>query len=164
MIAVIFEVWAHEDHRQRYLDLAAALRPLLSGIDGFISIERFQSLGDPGKLLSLSYWRDEAATARAIRDGWLHTGDLGVLDEDGFLFIVDRVKDVIISGGENIASSEVERVLYEHPDVSEAAVVARPDERWNEVPVAFCVRIATPPTVRSIMRFAVSGYSPEIRS
>lgn len=63
MIAVIFEVWAHEDHRQRYLDLAAALRPLLSDIDGFISIERFQSLGDPGKLLSLSYWRDEAAVA-----------------------------------------------------------------------------------------------------
>jgi acyl-CoA synthetase (AMP-forming)/AMP-acid ligase II len=101
--------------------------------------------GEPGEVLMRGpkvckgYWRDEAATARAIRDGWLHTGDLGVLDEDGFLFIVDRVKDVIISGGENIASSEVERVLYEHPDVSEAAVVARPDERWNEVPVAFCV-------------------------
>ena len=63
MIAVIFEVWAHEDHRQRYLDIAAALRPLLSGIDGFISIERFQSLTEPGKLLSLSFWRDEAAVA-----------------------------------------------------------------------------------------------------
>ena len=101
--------------------------------------------GEPGEVLMRGpkvckgYWRDEAATARAIQDGWLHTGDLGLLDEDGFLFIVDRVKDVIISGGENIASSEVERVLYEHPDVSEAAVVARPDERWNEVPVAFCV-------------------------
>ncbi|RYZ43241.1 MAG: antibiotic biosynthesis monooxygenase [Myxococcaceae bacterium] len=63
MIAVIFEVRAHEEHRQRYLDLAAALRPLLSGIDGFISIERFQSLSEPGKLLSLSYWRDEASVA-----------------------------------------------------------------------------------------------------
>lgn len=61
MIAVIFEVWAHEEHRQRYLDLAAELRPLLADIDGFISIERFQSLSAPGKLLSLSYWRDEAA-------------------------------------------------------------------------------------------------------
>ncbi|MGE6763730.1 antibiotic biosynthesis monooxygenase family protein [Corallococcus interemptor] len=63
MIAVIFEVWAHDEHRQRYLDLAAELRPLLADIDGFISIERFQSLGTPGKLLSLSYWRDEAAVA-----------------------------------------------------------------------------------------------------
>ncbi|MBN8232343.1 antibiotic biosynthesis monooxygenase [Corallococcus macrosporus] len=63
MIAVIFEVWEHEEHRQRYLDLAAELRPLLAGIDGFISIERFQSLSTPGKLLSLSYWRDEAAVA-----------------------------------------------------------------------------------------------------
>ncbi|MBN9684450.1 MULTISPECIES: antibiotic biosynthesis monooxygenase family protein [unclassified Corallococcus] len=63
MIAVIFEVWAHESHRQRYLDLAAELRPLLADIDGFISIERFQSLTEPGKLLSLSYWRDEAAVA-----------------------------------------------------------------------------------------------------
>ncbi|GMU01888.1 antibiotic biosynthesis monooxygenase [Corallococcus caeni] len=63
MIAVIFEVWAHEEHRQRYLDLAAELRPLLAGIDGFISIERFQSLSAPGKLVSLSYWRDEAAVA-----------------------------------------------------------------------------------------------------
>ncbi|RKG55970.1 antibiotic biosynthesis monooxygenase [Corallococcus sp. AB011P] len=63
MIAVIFEVWAHESHRQRYLDLAAELRPLLADIDGFISIERFQSLSAPGKLLSLSYWRDEAAVA-----------------------------------------------------------------------------------------------------
>ncbi|RKH38018.1 antibiotic biosynthesis monooxygenase [Corallococcus sp. AB049A] len=63
MIAVIFEVWAHEEHRQRYLDLAAELRPLLADIDGFISIERFQSLGTPSKLLSLSYWRDEAAVA-----------------------------------------------------------------------------------------------------
>ncbi|TSC31974.1 antibiotic biosynthesis monooxygenase [Corallococcus sp. Z5C101001] len=63
MIAVIFEAWAHEDHHQRYLDLAASLRPLLAGMDGFISIERFQSLSEPGKLLSLSYWRDEAAVA-----------------------------------------------------------------------------------------------------
>ncbi|NPC71458.1 antibiotic biosynthesis monooxygenase [Corallococcus sp. AB004] len=63
MIAVIFEVWTHEAHRQRYLDLAAELRPLLADIDGFISIERFQSLSTPGKLLSLSYWRDEAAVA-----------------------------------------------------------------------------------------------------
>jgi acyl-CoA synthetase (AMP-forming)/AMP-acid ligase II len=83
------------------------------------------------------YWRDEEATARAFAGGWFHTGDIGVRDEDGYLFIVDRLKDLIISGGENIASSEVERVIYEHEAVLEVAVVARPDERWGEVPIAF---------------------------
>jgi acyl-CoA synthetase (AMP-forming)/AMP-acid ligase II len=85
------------------------------------------------------YWRDPEATATAFAGGWFHTGDVGVRDDDGFLFIVDRFKDMIVSGGENIASSEVERVLYEHTSVLEAAVVARPHERWGEVPVAFVV-------------------------
>ncbi len=85
------------------------------------------------------YWRDAEATAAAFAGGWFHTGDIGVRDEDGYLFIVDRLKDMIISGGENIAGSEVERALYEHPAVLEAAVVGRPDERWGEVPVAFVV-------------------------
>jgi fatty-acyl-CoA synthase len=83
------------------------------------------------------YWRDEAATSAAFSGGWFHTGDIGVRDEDGYLFIVDRLKDMIVSGGENIASSEIERVLYEHDAVLEAAVVGRPDARWGEVPVAF---------------------------
>ncbi|TYQ09712.1 UNVERIFIED_ORG: acyl-CoA synthetase (AMP-forming)/AMP-acid ligase II [Gordonia westfalica J30] len=85
------------------------------------------------------YWRDEAATAAAIRNGWFHTGDIGKIDEDGFLYIEDRKKDMIISGGENIATPEVERVLYEHPSVSEAAVIGVPHERWGEVPKAFIV-------------------------
>ena len=83
------------------------------------------------------YWRDEHATTEAFRGGWFHTGDIGFLDEDGYLWIVDRLKDMVISGGENIASSELERVLHEHPEVAEAAVVARPDPRWGEVPVAY---------------------------
>jgi fatty-acyl-CoA synthase len=86
------------------------------------------------------YWRDPEATERAFAGGWFHTGDVGVRDDDGYLWIVDRVKDMIVSGGENIAGSEVERVLYEHDSVLEAAVVGRPDERWGEVPVAFVVR------------------------
>jgi fatty-acyl-CoA synthase len=86
------------------------------------------------------YWRDPEATAKALEGGWFHTGDIGVRDEDGYLYIVDRLKDMIISGGENIAGSEVERVLYEHPAVLEVAVVGRPDERWGEVPVAHVVR------------------------
>jgi fatty-acyl-CoA synthase len=85
------------------------------------------------------YWRDPDATAAAFAGGWFHTGDIGVRDEDGYLYIVDRLKDMIVSGGENIAGSEVERVLYEHAAVLEVAVVARPDERWGEVPVAHVV-------------------------
>jgi acyl-CoA synthetase (AMP-forming)/AMP-acid ligase II len=85
------------------------------------------------------YWRDPDATAKAFEGGWFHTGDIGVRDDDGYLFIVDRVKDMISSGGENIAGSEVERVLYEHDAVLEAAVVGRPDEKWGEVPIAFVV-------------------------
>jgi O-succinylbenzoate-CoA ligase len=85
------------------------------------------------------YWRDPDATATAFAGGWFHTGDIGVRDDDGYVYIVDRLKDMIVSGGENIASSEVERVLYEHASVVEAAVVGRPDDRWGEVPVAFVV-------------------------
>jgi acyl-CoA synthetase (AMP-forming)/AMP-acid ligase II len=85
------------------------------------------------------YWRDSEATDSAFAGGWFHTGDIGTVDEDGYLFIVDRLKDMIVSGGENIAGSEVERVLYEHVAVLEAAVVGRADERWGEVPVAFVV-------------------------
>lgn len=99
--------------------------------------------GEPGEIIirgpktSPGYWRNDEATKAAFVDGWFHSGDLGVLDEDGYLFIVDRLKDVIVSGGENIASSEVERVLYEHASISEVAVVGGPDPRWIEVPVAY---------------------------
>jgi fatty-acyl-CoA synthase len=92
-----------------------------------------------GPKVCKGYWRDEKATAEVLRDGWFHTGDLGMLDSDGFLYVLDRIKDVIVSGGENVASSEVERVIYEHDAVLEAAVVARPDPRWLEVPVAYVV-------------------------
>jgi acyl-CoA synthetase (AMP-forming)/AMP-acid ligase II len=85
------------------------------------------------------YWRDPGATATAFEGGWFHTGDIGMKDDDGYLYIVDRLKDMIVSGGENIASSEIERVLYEHESVLEAAVVGRPDARWGEVPVAYVV-------------------------
>jgi acyl-CoA synthetase (AMP-forming)/AMP-acid ligase II len=90
-----------------------------------------------GPKVSAGYWRDAEATARAHRDGWFHTGDVGLVDADGYLYIVDRLKDMIVSGGENVSSLEVERALYEHEAVGEAAVVGRPHERWGEVPVAF---------------------------
>jgi acyl-CoA synthetase (AMP-forming)/AMP-acid ligase II len=92
-----------------------------------------------GPKVFTGYWRDADATATAFAGGWFHTGDIGVRDDDGYLFIVDRLKDMIVSGGENIAGSEVERVLYEHDAVLEAAVVGRPDNRWGEVPVAYVV-------------------------
>lgn len=92
-----------------------------------------------GPKVFAGYWRDEKATAAALRDGWFHTGDIGHVDEDGFLYIDDRKKDMIVSGGENIATPEVERVLYEHPAVLEAAVVGLQHPRWGEVPRAFVV-------------------------
>jgi acyl-CoA synthetase (AMP-forming)/AMP-acid ligase II len=93
-----------------------------------------------GPKVFAGYWRDDEATAKVLRDGWFHTGDIGRVDEDGYLYVEDRKKDMIVSGGENIATPEVERVLYEHPDVVEAAVIGTPHERWGEVPKAFVVR------------------------
>jgi len=83
------------------------------------------------------YWNRPEATAEAIdEDGWFHTGDAGYLDEDGFLFISDRVKDMVISGGENVYPAEVEGVLYEHPAVAEVAVIGLSDEKWGEAVTA----------------------------
>jgi len=79
------------------------------------------------------YWKNPEATAETIKEGWLHTGDLGRLDEEGYLYIVDRVKDMIISGGENVYPAEVENVLYAHPAVAEVAVIGQPDEQWGEM-------------------------------
>jgi fatty-acyl-CoA synthase len=85
------------------------------------------------------YWKNPEATMETIRNGWLYTGDMGTVDEYGYIDIVDRKKDIIISGGENISSIEVEGVLYEHPAVLEAAVIAAPHEKWGETPHAFVV-------------------------
>jgi fatty-acyl-CoA synthase len=85
------------------------------------------------------YYKQPEETARAMRGGWFHSGDLAVVHPDGYIEIVDRAKDVIVSGGENISSVEVEALLYEHPAVLEAAVVGVPDTRWGEVPKALVV-------------------------
>ncbi len=90
-----------------------------------------------GNNVMLGYYRDDAATQRACPDGWFRTGDLGVMHADGYVELRDRAKDIIISGGENIASVEVEQAINSHPAVLEVAVVAGPDEKWGEVPVAF---------------------------
>jgi fatty-acyl-CoA synthase len=97
-------------------------------------------VGQPGEVLvegpnvTTGYWGDPVATSAAFTDdGWLRTGDLAVADEDGFLRIVDRLKDMFISGGENVYPAEVEQALYTHPAVAECAVVGVPDPRWGEV-------------------------------
>lgn len=104
---------------------------LPSGKDGEICLR--------GPKVTRGYWKDPDKTAAAFFGDWFRTGDVGHLDADGFLYLTDRKKDMIISGGENIASSEVERVIYELPEVREVAVVGMPDERWGEKPVAVVV-------------------------
>jgi fatty-acyl-CoA synthase len=101
------------------------------GVDGEICLR--------GPKVTRGYWKDPAKTAAAFFGDWFRSGDVGYLDDDGFLYLTDRKKDMIISGGENIASSEVERVIYEMPQVCEVAVIGMPDPRWGERPVAVVV-------------------------
>jgi fatty-acyl-CoA synthase len=90
-----------------------------------------------GNVVMKGYLKNPKASADAFRGGWFHSGDLGVLHADGYIQLKDRSKDIIISGGENISTIEVENALYRHPAILEAAVVARPDEKWGETPCAF---------------------------
>jgi long-chain acyl-CoA synthetase len=92
-----------------------------------------------GPTLMAGYWGKPEATEESIRDGWLHTGDIGYLDPEGYLYVLDRRDDLIVSGGENIYPAEVEAVLQSHPDVVEAGVYGVPDERWGQTPIAVAV-------------------------
>jgi len=115
-----------------------------------------------GNIVMKGYLKNEKATKEAFEGGWFHTGDLGVLDEQGYVTIKDRSKDIIISGGENISSVEVEDVLYKHPAVLFAAVVAKPDPKWGEVPCAFVElkdgAIATEADIIAFCRTHMSGF------
>ena len=90
-----------------------------------------------GNITMMGYFKNPAATEEAFADGWFHSGDLAVREPDGYVKIKDRAKDVIISGGENISSVEVEEALYRHPAVAFAGVVAQPDQKWGETPCAY---------------------------
>jgi fatty-acyl-CoA synthase len=99
-----------------------------------------------GNITMKGYLKNPVATREAFEGGWFHTGDLGVIDPDGYVKLKDRAKDIIISGGENISSIEIEDVLYKYPGVVACAVVARPDAKWGETPLAF-VEVAAGSTV-----------------
>jgi fatty-acyl-CoA synthase len=90
-----------------------------------------------GSIMMTEYWQDPVKTEETIRGGWLHTGDLARMDEDGYFYLVDRAKDMFISGGENVFPAEVERILRMHPGVEDIAVVGMPDEIWGEAGYAF---------------------------
>ncbi len=125
----------------------------------------FSSMGEilfRGDIVMDGYWKDPQATAQALKNNWLHTGDVAVWDEYNYLLIVDRQKDVIVSGGENISSLEIEKVIVTHPAVYETAVVAVPDDKWGEVPKAFVVLKpgagATEEEIRGLVRQHLAAF------
>lgn len=162
-------------HEERELDgprLASCGQPIpgvevvVVGLD-----DQRAATGEVGEVIArgasvmAGYWEDPEATAQALDHGWYRTGDLGYLDDQGYLFLVDRAKDMIVSGGENVYSVEVENALYEHPAVLEAAVFGLPDERWGEaVHAVVVVREGTAPTpdlaeeLRDHCRALIAGY------
>ena len=127
-----------------------------------------QPAGEAGELvvrcphMMIGYYNRPDATAETIVDGWLHTGDMAYLDQDGYLYIVDRLKDMIVSGGENVYPAEIEKVLLQLPEIDEASVVGIADDKWGEVPKAYIVcKHATPPAKEAIIAFCrqhLAGY------
>ncbi|MFH1629606.1 MAG: long-chain-fatty-acid--CoA ligase [Pseudomonadota bacterium] len=115
-----------------------------------------------GDMVMKGYYGHPEETKHALRDDWYHTGDLVSMGPDGSLFIKDRMKEIIISGGENISSLEVEQVLYSHPDVLECAVIGKPDEKWGEVPMAFVVlkegSAVTPEAIVDFAKFQMARF------
>jgi long-chain acyl-CoA synthetase len=145
---------AHPRYRQRLASVGvaqSAVEVMVRGED-----ERELAPGETGEVcvrgevVMAGYWNNPEATARALRGGWLWTGDLGAFDDDGFLTLKDRSKDLIISGGSNIYPREVEEVLLTHPGVAEASVVGRPDAEWGEVVVAFIVARGAAPAAAEL--------------
>jgi acyl-CoA synthetase (AMP-forming)/AMP-acid ligase II len=159
-----------EQHRLDNPDLLKSCGQPMRGVELRIVDTNGRDLpaGEAGEVLVRSpwmfsgYWKKPDATASAIIDGWYHTGDAGIRDKDGNLFLVDRLKDMIVSGGENIYSAEVERALAAHPSVESVAVVGARDEKWGERVVAFVVPHADMPVdvsdLLSHCRGLIAGY------
>jgi long-chain acyl-CoA synthetase len=106
-------------------------KPVASGVVGEVAVR--------GQNVMMGYWERPEETAKAVIDGWMHTGDGGYMDEEGYVYLVDRVKDMIISGGENVYSMEVENVIAQHPAVAQCAVIGIPSEQWGETVHAFVI-------------------------
>lgn len=170
---------APEYHEVGGAKLRSAGRPaygvevlILDGEDREVSRGTVGEVCARGLNVMRGYWQLEEQTRETLRNGWLHTGDLGYMDEDGFVFIVDRAKDMVISGGENIFSVEVEGAIYKHPGVQECAVVGIPSEQWGEAVHAIVVpkpgAIVTTQEIVVHCRGLIAGYklprSVEIRS
>ena len=147
----------------------SAGRPALSVETKIVDLDgRPVAAGEVGEIVHRSpqamvgYWDDPAKTAETFRGGWLHTGDLGYLDDEGYLYVVDRMKDMIKSGGENVASREVEEVIHAHPAVAEAAVFAIPHPRWIEAVAAVVVpragEVLAPDTITAFCRERLAGF------
>jgi acyl-CoA synthetase (AMP-forming)/AMP-acid ligase II len=115
--------------------------------------------GEPGEVIVAGrhimkeYWNREKATAETIRNGWLYTGDVAVIDEDGFIYIQDRTKNMIISGGENVYPAEIENVILQHPEVAEVAVIGLSSDKWGESPLAVVV-----PKSESLVKEDIIGH------
>lgn len=106
-----------------------------------------------GPHIMLEYWNRPDATAETLKGGWLHTGDVAVMDDEGFVYIQDRIKDMVISGGENVYPAEIEAVLMTHPDIIEAGVIGQPSEKWGESPFAVVVRRKPELTEKDVLDF-----------
>jgi long-chain acyl-CoA synthetase len=153
---------AHPRWRER---LASAGRPFAC-VEVMIADERDHELptGEPGEILvrgdtvMAGYWKNEEASAATLRGGWLHTGDVGAFDAEGFLTLKDRSKDVVISGGSNIYPREIEEVLLTHPAVREASVIGRPDPEWGEVVVADVVGDAARAELDALCLAAIARF------
>jgi acyl-CoA synthetase (AMP-forming)/AMP-acid ligase II len=141
---------APEDHGEHAIERMRSCGTPLDGVEIKVVDAEGRELppGEVGEVICrtpqvmLGYWNLPEATARAVRDGWLYTGDAGYRDEDGYLYIYDRIKDMIISGGENIYPAEVESALFGHPAVADVAVIGVPDEQWGEAVKAIVVKKA----------------------
>lgn len=136
----------------------------VAGQDGDVARVGLGEIVVRGDVVMRGYWRNEEATAQAIREGWLYTGDVGRIDEHGFVYLLDRNKDVIISGGANIYPREVEELILEHPQVRQVAVVGAPDEEWGErvvaviAPVDGCDTAVLESEVVDLCRGRLAGY------
>jgi long-chain acyl-CoA synthetase len=137
VLSFVDHVTDSTDPRSRRLTSCG--RPIVGvEVEVFDENDRPVKPGEVGEIVArgpnvmLGYWKRPEETAKALRNGWLRTGDLGTIDEDNFIYLVDRNKDMIVTGGENVYSTEVENAIYSHPSIREAAVIGVPDPKWGE--------------------------------